>query len=87
MRNNVGRARAGNRVIAFGVGGPGGSDLIGWKEVEITQEMVGTKVAVFAAVEVKEGTGRASREQKQFLDAVDRAGGIAILARRMEDLG
>ena len=87
MRNNVGRARAGNRVIAYGVGGPGGADLIGWRSVEITPDMVGKKIAQFAAVEVKDGpTARASADQKKFLAAVDAAGGIAILARRLEDL-
>jgi hypothetical protein len=87
MRNNIGRARKGNAVIAYGVGGPGGSDLIGWRAVQITPEMVGKTVAVFAAVEVKEGAGRASADQRNFLRAVESAGGIAILARRLEDLG
>lgn len=86
LRNNVGVARAGRRVIAFGVGGPGGSDLIGWRSVEVTQDMVGSRVAVFSAVECKDLRGRTSAEQENFLRVVREAGGIAIVARSEEDL-
>lgn len=63
----------------------GSSDLIGWKTITITSEMVGSRVAVFVAVEVKTPKGRATDEQKAFLDAVHNAGGIAVLARSVED--
>lgn len=62
----------------------GSSDLIGWRSVEITPEMVGQRVAVFAGIEVKDG-GRPTDEQAQFIDAVVAAGGIAGVARSPDE--
>lgn len=64
----------------------GSSDLIGWTSVEVTQEMVGKKIAVFTAVEVKSPDVRAvpERAQKIFLDAVERDGGIAMCVNNLE---
>jgi hypothetical protein len=59
----------------------GSSDLIGWKTVEITPDMIGQHVAVFCAVEVKTGSGRTTAEQEQFLQAVRDAGGIGVVMR------
>lgn len=59
----------------------GSSDLIGWTTREITPDMVGKKVAVFTAVEIKTLTGRASPEQLNFIERVRQAGGIAGIAR------
>ena len=56
FRNNCGTALApdgSGRRIKYGVANPGGADLIGWESIEITPEMVGSKVAVFAAIECK----------------------------------
>ena len=64
---------------------PGSSDLIGWRTVTITPEMVGQQVAVFTSIEVKTPTGRIRPEQQQWLDAVQAAGGIAGVARSVED--
>jgi len=64
---------------------PGSSDLIGWRTITITPEMVGQRVAVFASIEVKSTTGRIRQEQQQWLDAVQAAGGIAGVARSVED--
>ena len=47
--------------------------------------MVGQRVAVFTSVEVKTATGRVSTEQRQWLEAVQAAGGIAGVARSVED--
>ncbi len=41
----------------------GSSDLIGWKSVTVTPDMVGQQVAVFVALEVKTPKGRATDEQ------------------------
>jgi hypothetical protein len=49
-------------------------DLIGWKTVEITPEMIGQKIAVFQAVEVK-ATGDLSDEQRKFRDVLTSMGG------------
>jgi hypothetical protein len=57
----------------------GSSDLIGWTSIEITPEMLGRKVAVFTAVEVKKPGGKATAEQLNFLQRVKDAGGIAVL--------
>ena len=63
----------------------GSSDLIGWHAVEVTPDMVGQRVALFTSFEVKTETGRPTPEQLKFLDAVRNAGGIACVARSVED--
>ena len=63
----------------------GSSDLIGWRTVEVTPDMVGQRLAVFAAIEVKSATGRPTPEQTAFLAAVREAGGVACVARSVED--
>jgi hypothetical protein len=68
------------RVHTFGLV-KGSSDLIGWTAIEITPEMVGRKVAVFTACEVKSERGRVSKEQQNFIDQVNAQGGVAFVAR------
>ena len=63
----------------------GSSDLIGWTTVEITPDMVGKRIAVFTAAEVKTANGRASHEQANFIEAVRQAGGIAGIVRSEKD--
>lgn len=63
----------------------GGSDVIGWTSRVIQPEDVGTRVAIFTAIEVKDGTGRPDKDQRRFLDNVQAAGGIAGIARSEED--
>lgn len=62
----------------------GSSDLIGWRTVVVTPDMVGRDVALFTAVEAKSRTGRLTVEQQRFLDAVRAAGGIGVEARDVE---
>ena len=69
----------------FHAGIEGMSDLIGWRTIEITPDMVGKKVAVYAAIEVKQKTGRIRPEQKAFIDNVKKHGGIAGVARSVEE--
>jgi len=86
-RNNSGSLpdpRTG-RCVQFGVGSPGGSDLIGYRKVAITPEMVGTEIAVFAAVEVKTARGRATEQQKAFIEHIRNAGGLAGVARSVDE--
>lgn len=86
FRNQVGVYRLEDgRVIASGLH-KGSADLIGWQTVEVTPEMVGKKLAVFLSVEVKTETGRVSPEQSVWLDVVKKAGGIAFVARNLEEL-
>lgn len=54
----------------------GSGDLIGWTEVVVTPEMVGTTVAVFTSVEAKDKT-KSSDDQKKWRRNVLRAGGFA----------
>lgn len=68
------------RMVKAGLG-PGSPDLIGYRMVEITPSMLGSKVAVFAGVEVKSERGRVSPEQKNFLDRLAANGGLAGVAR------
>ena len=85
FRNNTGTLRDQNgRPVQFGLC-KGSADLIGWKRVTITPEMVGQQVAVFASIEVKTPSGRLRPEQQQWLDAVQAAGGIAGVARSVSD--
>jgi len=59
----------------------GSADLIGWRTVTVTPEMVGQKVAVFLSVEVKTATGRLSARQKDWAENVRRAGGVSVVYR------
>lgn len=85
FRNNTGVLpdRSG-RPIRFGLH-PGSSDLIGWRSVVITPEMVGRTVAVMVSIEAKAPSGRVAPEQQHWLDTVAAAGGIAGIARSPED--
>jgi hypothetical protein len=85
FRNNCGVLRDQRGVpVRYGLQ-TGSSDLIGWRTTTITPEMVGQRVAVFTSIEVKSTTGRVRQEQQQWLDAVTSAGGIAGVARSVED--
>jgi len=63
----------------------GSSDLIGWRSLTITPEMVGERIAVFAALEVKSKTGRATAGQKNFCKRVIEAGGLAGIVKSLDD--
>lgn len=77
FRNNVGMFYTKNGApIRCGLC-VGSSDLIGWRQVTVTPDMVGKPIAVFAAIEIKVGKDRLSDEQKTFLKAVQLAGGVS----------
>jgi hypothetical protein len=77
FRNNVGLATTANgHAIKYGLC-KGSSDLIGWTSLEITPDMVGKKIAIFTAVELKTKNVKLSTEQRNFLQQVTDAGGIA----------
>jgi hypothetical protein len=64
---------------------PGQSDLGGWTKVTITPEMVGKDIAVFTAIETKRSKGgKASDDQLNFVDQVQRQGGIAGIANSVD---
>lgn len=59
--------------------GPAGwPDLFGWRAVEITPNMVGQRIAVARAIEVKAGGSEVdlSDDQKRFRDLFESMGGI-----------
>lgn len=81
FRNNVGGLKDQNgRFVQFGLH-PGSADLIGWKSITITPDMVGQRVAVFVSLECKTETGRVKPEQINWLQQVNAAGGIAAVVR------
>jgi len=67
-RNSVGLVKHGNRFVHYGLS-VGSSDLIGVLNGR------------FVAVEVKTAKGRLSDAQKKFIDRVNEAGALAIVAR------
>lgn len=86
FRNNTGAIKdADGRLVRFGLC-KGSSDLIGFKSVTITPEMVGRKVAIFTAVEVKTPAGKPTPEQLNFVTRVKEQGGLAGIARSVEDV-
>jgi len=87
LRNNVGVAvTESGSVIRFGLA-VGSSDLIGWTPITVTEDMIGKRIAVFTSVEVKRSPRqKPTQEQFNFLDAVKKAGGIAIVACSVEEV-
>lgn len=100
FRNNTGKAYAGNAARqpdgAIYIKNPrvfhgglcvGSSDLIGWSSIIISQDMVGRRVAVFTAVEVKSSRKmKPTNDQKAFIAAVNEAGGIGVVAYELKDI-
>jgi hypothetical protein len=56
-------------------------DIIGWQTIEITADMVGQRVAVAVALEAKSAGGRATPEQRRFIEIADAAGARAAVVR------
>ena len=84
FRNNVGMLEdKRGQKIRYGLC-TGSSDLIGWKSMIVTPEMVGQKVAIFLAVEVKAGRTATTEAQIAFVEAVAGAGGIAMVVHDAE---
>jgi hypothetical protein len=70
--------------VTFGMA-TGSSDIIGWRSVIITDEMVGHRVAQFVAIEVKAKGGRVTQEQLAFVETVNSHGGIAGVVRSVDE--
>lgn len=69
----------------FHAGIEGMADLGGWVPVEVTADMVGATMAVYAQVEVKENA-RPTPQQLAWIAAVNKSGGRAGIARSEKDL-
>lgn len=98
LRNNVGVMQdAQGNFVRYGVGGKGGSDLIGWYAAKVINDY-GTTSAIFVVIEVKKegwrppsdaAAGEAAvryRKQLAFINAVKEAGGIACFATSVQDV-
>jgi len=86
FRNQVGQLpdpRTG-RPVQFGLA-KGSADLVGFKTVTITSDMVGQQIAQFVSIEVKTPNGRLTTSQQSWLDTLKTAGAIAGVARSPED--
>ena len=73
------------RLVEFGLV-KGSGDAIGWRTMTITSEMVGRRVAVFTSLETKSRAGRATKEQLNWLQQVQAAGGIALIINDADQL-
>lgn len=62
------------------------ADLVGWRVVTITPDMVGQRIAQFVSVEVKTPTGHIEPGQYRWADLVNREGGHAIFATSPDHL-
>lgn len=89
LRNNVGGLfNKDGGFVAFGLGSQGGrilkgpSDLIGWRSITITEDMVGKTIAVFTAIETKD-LADVTPEQENFIAQVQQAGGYAGVAHNV----
>ena len=60
-------------------------DLFGFQTIEVTPEMVGKKLAVFAFLEVKKPGGRTSRAQEKMLAFLRAAGAVGGVARSPDE--
>jgi hypothetical protein len=75
MRNNSGVADQHGRTVRYGCGGNGCADYLG----------VLRSSGRFVAMEIKSTNGRVSDDQTRFLARVRRSGGIAFVARCLQD--
>lgn len=73
------------RARPFHAGVAGMSDLGGWVPVQVTADMVGSTVAIYTQVEVKDGA-RPTKEQIAWIEAVNKAGGRAGIAHNEDEL-
>ncbi len=84
-RNNTGALRdERGRLVRYGLC-PGSSDLIGLRQLRIEEQHLGLELGVFCALEIKTGSGRLTPEQRQFLQVISNCGGLAGVARSVEE--
>ena len=84
-RNNTGALRdERGRLVRYGLC-PGSSDLIGLRQLRIEEQHLGLELAVFCALEIKTPPGRPTAEQRQFLEVIRSRGGLAGVARSVEE--
>jgi hypothetical protein len=98
FRNTIGEGWSGKRVqgpkdlvilrnasyVTWGLC-PGSHDLIGWKSVVVTPEMIGQRLAIFLGGEIKTDAGKLSSEQRNFHRNLLEAGGISGIWRNPDE--
>ena len=82
----------GGRPVALGLalasGAPvaGQGDLLGWRTITVTPEMVGKKCCIFTSIECKESKGgKTSPDQIRWRDIVIASGGFACVASSSDE--
>jgi len=94
--NNVAFKDESGRMVRAGLGNVSpnqpykSSDLIGFTEIIITEQMIGQRIAIFTAVEIKRQSWKATkdeREEKQrnFINWIKARGGIAGMVNSVDD--
>lgn len=83
FRNNVGLCRYPKLRFGLCKGSP---DLVGWRSVIVTHEMVGCKVAIFVGREIKAKNGITSKAQADFLKQLILDGGDGKITRSVDEL-
>lgn len=84
-RNNTGALRdQRGQLVTYGLC-KGSADLIGYRSITVTPEMVGATIAQFVALEVKAVAGRTTPEQEAFIRLVAEAGGVGAVVRSIDD--
>lgn len=85
FRNNVGVLRdAKGHYVQYGLA-VGSADLVGWRTVRITRDMVGMSLAQFVALEVKRPGGRVSPPQRAWLAVAQSAGALVGIVHSVEE--
>lgn len=59
----------------------GTPDMIGWESQIITPDRIGGIIAVFKAIEIKTGKTKTTPEQNNFLNTLNKMGGIGEIRR------
>lgn len=72
------------RTVRYGLH-PGSSDLIGFKMVQVTSDMIGQRLPVFCGIECKTATGRIRPEQQAWLSFCLSHNCLAGIARSPEE--
>lgn len=84
FRNNVGLFKTKDgRTVKTGLCN-GSSDVIGITSVTITPDMVGKKIGVFTAIEVKKPNKKMTKIQQDFVNVIKSLGGFAGMANSVE---
>ena len=102
LRNNNGAfTDSTGRTVRYGLGNISkkhsetmkSSDLIGFRKMVVTPEMVGQTIAVFTAIEMKSEDWKSTKKldereiaQKNFIDLVKSWGGIASFCNSVDQL-